>query len=551
MDYVHLAVIGSSVGTITIVLIYIYLYAMYRQRHMGIWAIGWVILLSRYLVIDLWLPPWKQCMVMAAYQIMTIGSAFLFVWATYIFLNKPFNRWWLYGAAGATAISTFLDIWSSSLFLKLTLPVYFGCFVCLWIGQAFIRKLHLRGIGHMITGYAYILWGILNIAAPVLLEGSWFLPWAYSIGGILRLIIAIGILMVYFENTRIELVAKEKQYRILAENAIDIIYYYKLLPERKIEYVSPSVLSLTGYSPEEIYADHKLIYNLVHADDHPLIEKFVNELPDSIGIPLTLRLIAKNKTMRYFEQKSVPIYNEAGQVIALEGIVRDITMRNKLEKMASLFDRMNMVGNMAATVAHEIRNPMTTVRGYLQILGRKEKYAADKEKFILMIEELDRADTIIREYLSLSREKAADFKQCSLNTIIETLFPLIHVNANTANVYAVHELNAIPEFMMDANEIRQLLLNLTRNGIEAMAAGGKLLIRTYQEEDKVILSVSDQGPGIPPHILENIGTPFVTTKDSGTGLGLPICYQIAHRHNASIKISTCEAGTTFFVNFCI
>jgi signal transduction histidine kinase len=103
--------------------------------------------------------------------------------------------------------------------------------------------------------------------------------------------------------------------------------------------------------------------------------------------------------------------------------------------------------------------------------------------------------------------------------------------------------------LLDENEIRQLLLNLVRNSIEAMPAGGNLVIRTFQEDSKVVLSVSDQGAGIPANILDKLGTPFITTKDTGTGLGLPICYQIAHRHNANIEINTSTEGTTFFVYF--
>ena len=233
----------------------------------------------------------------------------------------------------------------------------------------------------------------------------------------------------------------------------------------------------------------------------------------------------------------------------MQGTVRDITTRKHLEQIALTFDRVNMVGNMAASVAHEIRNPMTTVRGYLQVLGRKEKYQADKDKFTLMIEEIDRANAIIREYLSLSREKLVSFKKCSLNNIIQALFPLIQADALSSKVYISLELIPTPELLLDENEIRQVLLNLVRNGIEAMPAGGILVIRTFLEDNKVVLSISDQGSGIPSHILDDIGTPFISTKDNGTGLGLAICYQIAHRHQAHIKINTSQEGTTFLVYF--
>ncbi len=212
-------------------------------------------------------------------------------------------------------------------------------------------------------------------------------------------------------------------------------------------------------------------------------------------------------------------------------------------------EKMASIGQLAATVAHEIRNPLTTVRGYLQLMERRKEYQADKENFELMIEELDRANAIICGYLSLSQDKMANLKLHSLNRVIELLFPLIQASANASNIYVNLDLADIPELFLDENEIRQLLINLVQNSIEVMSSGGKLDIRTCLENDEVILSISDQGSGIPLHILNKLGTPFITTKDTGTGLGIPICYQIADRHSAEIKIKTSEHGTTFSIYF--
>lgn len=550
MDYIQLSVIGSSIGTISIVLVYIYLYVLYRERYMGKWALSWLILLSRFALFDSGLLAWKQSdLGVTTYQMLNIISALLFVWGTCNFINKPLSKGWLYGVVSIFILNAALNVLCSSVVYKLLPTLFVCCAAIIWIGLTFIRNLALPGIGRLITGYAFILWSLLSLALPFSIGGSWFAPWGYLLGGLLRLVIAMGTLMVYFEKTRADLVNKETQYRLLAENAIDVIYHYQLLPEVKLDYITPSVLSVTGYSPEEYYADNKLVLNLIQPDDRCLFDDFINNLPHSVKLPLTLRLICKDKTTLWIEQKCVPIYDAKGQLIALEGIIRDITVRKKLEQMTSRFDKMNMVGSMAATVAHEIRNPLTTVRGYLQVLGRKDKFQTEQEKFKLMIEEIDRANNIIREYLSLSQKKASNFKTGSLNKIIQALLPLIQADATTSKIYTQIELTSIPELLLDDNEIRQLLLNLVRNSIEAMPAGGNLIIRTFMEDSKVVLSISDQGSGIPAHVLDKLGTPFFTTKDTGTGLGLPICYQIAHRHNAVIKINTSDEGTTFLVNF--
>jgi len=110
-------------------------------------------------------------------------------------------------------------------------------------------------------------------------------------------------------------------------------------------------------------------------------------------------------------------------------------------------------------------------------------------------------------------------------------------------------MSEVPDINLDEKEMRQLLLNLARNGFEAMEASGRLTIEIYAENDTVVLAVRDTGTGIPPEILEKLGTPFLTTKDTGTGLGLPVSYRIVERHGAKIDVKTSPQGTTFSVIF--
>lgn len=227
----------------------------------------------------------------------------------------------------------------------------------------------------------------------------------------------------------------------------------------------------------------------------------------------------------------------------------EIARREQMEKEMARLDRLNLVGEMAAGIGHEIRNPMTTVRGFLQLMGEKDKYAQDKEFLQLMIEELDRANSIITEFLSLAKNKAVDLKEQNLNTIIESLFPLIQADALVSDKNIEKAAGKIPALFLDEKEIRQLILNLVRNGLEAMSSGGQLTISTYAEGEEVVLAVQDEGEGIAQETLEKLGTPFFTTKDQGTGLGLAVCYSIAARHNAAIRVETAATGTTFFVRF--
>ncbi|MDD4334581.1 MAG: ATP-binding protein, partial [Desulfotomaculaceae bacterium] len=230
-------------------------------------------------------------------------------------------------------------------------------------------------------------------------------------------------------------------------------------------------------------------------------------------------------------------------------VVSDISERKRLEEEMSRLERLNLIGEMAAGNGHEIRNPMTTIRGFLQMLGEKKECINFREYYNLMIEELDRANSIISEYLSLAKNKAVSKKYHNLNHILKALHPLIQADAMRTDMYVHMVLEDIPDLLLDEKEIRQLILNMVRNGLEAMTLGEKITLKTFTEGDKVVLAVQDQGTGIEPDVLGKMGTPFFTTKDSGTGLGLAVCYSIAARQNASIRVETGPTGTTFYVDF--
>jgi PAS domain S-box-containing protein len=235
--------------------------------------------------------------------------------------------------------------------------------------------------------------------------------------------------------------------------------------------------------------------------------------------------------------------------LCIISVLTDITELRQMEVEMTRLDRLNLVGEMAASIGHEIRNPMTTVRGYLQILRENKDYHQEIDYFDLMIEELDRANSIITEFLSLAKNKMVDMKPRSLNTIISKLLPLIQAKAMSKDQNIKLELHELPYLLLDKKEIRQLILNLVNNGLESMLSAGVVTIRTFIENEKVVLAVQDQGHGIERELLDKLGTPFVTTKEQGTGLGLAICYRIANRHNAKIDLDTSSNGTTFYVRF--
>lgn len=221
----------------------------------------------------------------------------------------------------------------------------------------------------------------------------------------------------------------------------------------------------------------------------------------------------------------------------------------KLETEMKRLDQLRLLGEMAAGVSHEIRNPINGVRAYLQLLQRKNEFIKYNGDFSIMIEELDRANLLINEFLNIGRTNTSEFKEEKLNSVLQALVPLIRADAAQTGITVIWETCDLPPFAMNVKEIRQIILNLSRNGTEAMAPGGSLFIKTYLENGQVVLLVKDQGKGIKPEILKNLGTPFLTDKENGNGIGLSICYSIAARHQAKIEVETNAGGTAFYIRF--
>lgn len=228
---------------------------------------------------------------------------------------------------------------------------------------------------------------------------------------------------------------------------------------------------------------------------------------------------------------------------------RNVTEQRQHEREMAKLERLNLVGQMAAGISHEIRNPLTTVKGFLQLWGSKISDPQEKEYNDLMISEIDRANNIITEFLSLARDNVGQVKEQDINQVIWRIFPMIQADATNDNKEIILDLNPLPALWLNENEIRQLILNFVRNALEVTPSGGYVTISTFEDGNNVVLAVQDQGKGIPEEIRDKIGTPFFTTKESGTGLGIAISMGIAHRHNGKLLFDSGEKGTTFKVLF--
>lgn len=245
---------------------------------------------------------------------------------------------------------------------------------------------------------------------------------------------------------------------------------------------------------------------------------------------------------------SVPLTNGGDTPTGAVTVMQDVTDYKKMDKEMQRLDRLSLISQMASGLAHEIRNPLTVIKGYLQFL-RKKTPEEMNEQFDLVLTELVHVEKIITDFLTLATNKNTSKTEKNINEIIEEVYPLLFAHAVQRGIEIELNLQEIPALPVDEKEIKQLILNLCLNSIEAITdSGGKILIETIKTADYVQLRVKDNGSGIPSEHVDKIFDPFYTTKTSGTGLGLSVCSSIVHRHCGAMELESAVGhGTQFIV----
>ena len=221
--------------------------------------------------------------------------------------------------------------------------------------------------------------------------------------------------------------------------------------------------------------------------------------------------------------------------------------RTKQERPQNEAQKLELIGTLAASTAHEIRNPLTGISGFIQLLQKKYKSEEDQMYFSVIDQEIKRINQIVSEFLVLGKPTAEQWKLNSMSEMIDEIMPIIHSEANLYNVEVSFQDQAEnPAYVFcKKDHIKQVVLNVAKNSLESMKNGGKLLINIEHDEKAAEIVVKDNGEGIPKEMIEKIFQPFVTSKEKGTGLGLVVCKRIISMYGGTIQIdSERHKGTT-------
>ncbi|WP_225442622.1 sensor histidine kinase [Paenibacillus lycopersici] len=242
-----------------------------------------------------------------------------------------------------------------------------------------------------------------------------------------------------------------------------------------------------------------------------------------------------------------PIRDRLGNVHAIASITRDMTSRNKMEELLRRSEKLTTVGQLAAGVAHEIRNPLTTLRGFLQL--QLETSKLNTRHVDLMLSELDRINLIVGEFLILAKPQATRFEVKDIRFTLGDVISLLDSQAHLCNVVFATEFgDGDCRIACEENQLKQVFINVLKNAMEAMPQGGQIAIAIHHQAGQVCVSITDEGVGIPEEKIAKLGDPFYTDKDAGTGLGIMVSQRIIQSHQGHFEIeSKVGVGTTVLI----
>lgn len=303
--------------------------------------------------------------------------------------------------------------------------------------------------------------------------------------------------------------------------------------EGEIIFISNSVKKMLGYRPD--YVVGSIVGDFLSPYDQQLLLSRLNKLGDE---KQKFRFHIRDIEGKFiWTETDVSILKlETRRENVIVGITRDITERKEVEEMMVRSEKLSVAGQLAAGIAHEIRNPLTSLKGFLQLL--QSGIESKSNYYKIMEEELQKIETITSELLFISKPMTDEKKPEKVSNLIKDVIVLFSSEAKMTGIEIFLNVIDDPWVICDRSQIKQVLINLLKNGIESMENGGRIDINVSENPGRnlCIIDVIDEGTGISSDIIHKLTEPFFTTKKNGTGLGLMITNEIIQRHGGRLDI---------------
>jgi PAS domain S-box-containing protein len=336
---------------------------------------------------------------------------------------------------------------------------------------------------------------------------------------------------------------------MIAENAQDVIYRLRVGDDLGYDYISPAVLPILGVTPEDFYADPNLALKYLDEDD---VRTISGTRADVESGPLIVSWHHPDGRLVWLERRTTHVQDEDGNVVAIEGIIRDITDRRSLEEQLLQSQKLEAIGQLAGGIAHDFNNLLLALRGYgdLALLRLQRGDVAVEDDINEMLDATDRATRLTNQLLAFARQQQLNTELIDLCDVVEDMDKLVRrLVGDRIDVVTVHG-EGLVLVEVDRSQLEQVIANLGINARDAMPDGGRLEIEVANDgAGSAVLSFADSGCGMNGETIARVFEPFFTTKGSdGTGLGLATVHGIVSQSGGSVTVeSELGEGSTFRV----
>ncbi|MGS0505649.1 two-component system sensor histidine kinase AtoS [Citrobacter sp. MAL-2] len=329
---------------------------------------------------------------------------------------------------------------------------------------------------------------------------------------------------------------------LIIENAADGVI--AIDRQGDVTTMNPAAEMITGYTLNELVGRP---YATLFSDPHfasPVLDTLAHgteHLAQEVSFPARDRTIELSVT-------TSRIHNPNGELIGALVIFSDLTARKETQRRLAQTERLATLGELMAGVAHEVRNPLTAIRGYVQIIRQQTSLPVHQEYLSVVLKEIDSINKVIQQLLDFSRPRQSQWQQVLLNSLIEETLILVQTSGVQARItFNFEQDTGLPAIVADRELLKQVILNLLINAVQAINARGEIRIRTWQySATQQAVAIEDNGGGIDIALQKKIFDPFFTTKASGTGLGLALSQRIINAHQGDIHVSSMPGcGATF------
>jgi len=293
-------------------------------------------------------------------------------------------------------------------------------------------------------------------------------------------------------------------------------------------------------------------YNSIFPDDPCLLKHTIEKKRITRDVETEFRTISGEEKILIIGTSC--LFDEEKKFKGAVALIHDITELKKYEEEAKRAERLSAMGNLAAGVAHEIRNPLNAISITAQRLKSEFVPQKDQEEYAsftrIILDEIKRLDNIINQFLSLAKTQKLNLVSTDMSKFLNEVVHLAEIEANQKVIQVTREIDNLPEIRIDPEELKKALLNIMLNGIQATPSRGKLSVRSYLNglQRNIIITIKDSGAGIPKEKLSKIFQPYFSTKEKGTGLGLSLAYRIISDHKGKIEVkSEVGKGTIFTI----